>query len=150
MSHIVKDIRGELCYACMAKCNGDESKAGKAKIVHFVLKSGVDRFFFGCDKSTEHEKCGGTPQWNRIQVPEELKEDVLREKGIFRVVIEKKKNKKNKRNQNDEDSGGDSGGDVVVMKKEKIVSRTTTKRTVKTKTKRVKDDDDYDPQIIIY
>jgi hypothetical protein len=74
-----------------SKKKKEKKRNEKAKIVHYVLESGADRFFFGCDQSTEQDPCPGTPQWTHIQVPEHLKIEVLKEKGIFRAVNHSKK-----------------------------------------------------------
>lgn len=59
----VIDITGAPCHKC---------GKGEAFVVYFVTKNGKDRWFFGCNASTETEPCKGLPEWNGIIVPADL------------------------------------------------------------------------------
>lgn len=92
-----RDIRG----AIWAKCG-----EGKTRVVHYTLPSGKERFFFGCDKSTEAQKCPGSTNWQPIQVPI----DVIEEMGLGHLlqINTKKKGKKAAEKERSEGSRGRS------------------------------------------
>lgn len=59
-----KDISSEICEEC---------HVGKARVVYMKSR---DRFFWGCSNSTLENKCKGSKAWQKIEVPESLREEV--------------------------------------------------------------------------
>ncbi len=121
MAARVLDIVGQPCDAC--------DKNGVAKVIHFVQQSGKDRYFYGCSASTKDSKCAGSKAWQSIQVPEELKRKVLRDKGITKEqeIAKKKKKKRIVSEESDCSSGYEEFKEVVTTKTETSTTRTTKK-----------------------
>jgi len=143
MASITKDIRGQPCFAC--------TKGGTARVCHFVTGKGRDRFFYGCDKSTEQEKCPGTTAWQSIQVPDELKRPCLEAKGLFRDPLTK--GKRLRKQDKPENVSGSDEQPILIVKKVKKVKKIRKEflkpRKLKHKNRSdaahwiKKDDDDY-------
>lgn len=66
------NIVGEPCSVC---------KKGKARVVYWKER---DRYFFGCDFSTEKDPCKGPKCWQRMQVPPELC-NVVEEEDVKKI-----------------------------------------------------------------
>lgn len=83
MSHSLADITGHQCTSC---------NVGKAHVQYYVKKK---HFYFGCSASTKEKPCRGPKEWQRIDVPHELRvlpawAVELAEKKITKAKQEKK------------------------------------------------------------
>jgi hypothetical protein len=114
MSSNTIDIVGTLCDAC---------GKGEAKVVWFLKESRSIRYFYGCSNSTQEQPCKGSKAWQRIQVPDHLKEP--------EHMTKKDKNLQKKRN---------SVTKIKVDDKDEKLKVTITK---KMKKKKLKDEDSY-------
>lgn len=130
-----RDIRGAACHKC---------GKGKARVVHYTLPSGKERFFFGCDNSTEAQKCPGSTNWQPIQVPEEVIEEVGL--GHLLQTDKKKKGKKEKREKGEtvrvEIPVCDGDALIVTVKTEKVKGDGGTQKKRKSARGGSDDDDD--------
>jgi hypothetical protein len=119
MAARVLDIVGQPCDACDRK--------GVAKVVHFVQPSGKHRFFYGCSASAKDTKCAGSKAWQSIEVPEELKQKVLRDKGVTKVHDKGKKKKTRMVSEQSDSSDYEELEEVTTTKTETSTTRTTKK-----------------------
>lgn len=137
MTARVLDITGQPCYAC--------DNNGTAKVVHYVQDGGKHRFFFGCSASTENVKCPGSKPWQSVQVPEDLKNAMLKQKGLDPLKPKKAHAKKPSMRAQRRSESSDSDDNVVreEVRTEHRVSNITTRITLtkKSKNKKKKDQD---------